>query len=128
MLLLQHHEGAELIRPDLIEADPDAQLQRRPEIERTPLAPASSGGPLWAVVTKCLEVDRSLRYPSFMALRHDLDEIYSRVTGQRFNTLPPAPETAEDLLNRAFSLHLLGATEEAMSIYHPMHFGLTLRE
>ncbi len=36
--------GMELIRPDLVEANSDAQLQRRPEIERAPQQQASFGG------------------------------------------------------------------------------------
>ncbi|GIW55500.1 MAG: hypothetical protein KatS3mg082_1904 [Nitrospiraceae bacterium] len=34
--LFDDEHGEELIRPDLVEADSDAQLQRRPEIKRAP--------------------------------------------------------------------------------------------
>ncbi len=42
--LLQHHQRPELVRPDLVKADPDAQLQRRPEVERTPQQDTNLGG------------------------------------------------------------------------------------
>jgi hypothetical protein len=32
--IIEGHHRPELIRPDLVQADSDAQLQRRPEIER----------------------------------------------------------------------------------------------
>jgi hypothetical protein len=35
-LFFEHHQGAELVRPNFIETDPDAQLQGRPEIECAP--------------------------------------------------------------------------------------------
>ena len=36
LFFFQRDYRAELVRADLVEADPDAQLERRPEIERAP--------------------------------------------------------------------------------------------
>ena len=44
LLLFQHHQRSKLIGPDLIEADPNTQLQRRPQIERAPQQQTRLGG------------------------------------------------------------------------------------
>jgi len=40
----QHYEGAELVRPDLVEIYSDSQLQRRPKVEGAPEQQARLGG------------------------------------------------------------------------------------
>jgi hypothetical protein len=36
LLFADHYQSPKLVRSDVIEVDPDAQLQRRPEVERAP--------------------------------------------------------------------------------------------
>jgi len=40
----EHHQRSELIGPDLIEFDPDTQLQRSPKVERAPQQQTRLGG------------------------------------------------------------------------------------
>jgi len=42
--LFEHHKRPELVGPDLVKANPDAQLQRRPKVERAPQQQSRFGG------------------------------------------------------------------------------------
>ncbi len=79
--------------------------------------PRQLPGPLWPVIEKCLKLDRQDRYHSFEAMRHDLEAVYARLNGRRYEAPEVAPETAEDLLNRAFSMQQLHSVDEAIRLY-----------
>jgi predicted hotdog family 3-hydroxylacyl-ACP dehydratase len=44
LFFFQYLDCGELIRPDLIESDPDAHFQRRPQVERAPQQQTRLGG------------------------------------------------------------------------------------
>lgn len=73
--------------------------------------------PVWPILSGCLQLDRERRYASFDSLSRDLAELYHRATGRSFVPAEAPADTAETILNRAFSLHQLDRTDEAIALY-----------
>ena len=80
-------------------------------------APPAVDSPLWPVVARCLAKAPAERYPTFAALRADLEALYRT----QAETEAPAPaaveESGAELLNRGASLSALGRHAEALEVF-----------
>lgn len=83
--------------------------------ERVVEAPLAS--PLGPIVSRSLKKARDQRYPSFAALRADLEALYQQVAGSAAPTEKAAEETAHTLNARGMSLAALGRWVEALGAY-----------
>jgi tetratricopeptide (TPR) repeat protein len=72
---------------------------------------------LAAAVDRCLHKEPDRRYPTFKALRADLEDLLKRETGQTFRLPTPIEQEGWELANRGFGLHVAGAYEDALAAF-----------
>src|SRR5262249_36503711 len=72
---------------------------------------------LAAAVDRCLHKDRDRRYPTFKALRADLEDLLKRETGQTFRLPSAIEQEGWEFANRGFGLHVAGGYEDALAAF-----------
>jgi len=82
---------------------------------RAPLAAIDS--PLRGIVERCLRKSPGERYPSFAALRAELEAAARTLSVAAIEAAPQARESLADLVNRGLSLSSLGRLDEALACY-----------
>lgn len=82
----------------------------------TSAEPAPLTSPLAVIITRCLKKKREERYPSFAALRADLEALYEQ-TGQKAPVQAMAALNANDWNNKGISLATLSRWAEALECY-----------
>lgn len=71
---------------------------------------------IFRIIEKCLKKNPDDRYDNFVELRADLERSYQKETGNPPTKLPPIEElTAEEHVNKAYSLSKLGFHEKSIS-------------
>jgi tetratricopeptide (TPR) repeat protein len=73
--------------------------------------------PLKPIIDRCLEKDPSRRYPSFVALRSDVQTLLQEKTGERVQVAAPLRPEVLDWVNKGLSFTSLGELDEALRCY-----------
>src|SRR5262249_27801873 len=90
-----------------------AELRRMHE--QSPVPPVES--PLFPIAERCLEKNPDARYPTFRALREDLEPLLRLETGEAVAVPAPREAEAAELCNRGLGLVSLGRGEEGLAVY-----------
>lgn len=71
--------------------------------------------PLYPIIAKCLEKDRSKRYQSFEEISQELKKLYLATTGESYRSISKEEMDASEHNNYALSYSFLGDTKRALN-------------